>query len=139
MNKRDLQIIELLLKNARMPKVQIAQRLGLTETAIRKRIKKLEEKGIILGYRAIIDFRKLHMIQSFTGIDVDPEHLIEVITKLREMKCVISLYLTTGDHNIVAEIICKDMKELEELHEQISKVKGVRRICPAIVTEIIKT
>jgi len=138
MDERDLRIIEVLVGNARIPRSRIAEALGITETAVRKRISKLEKEGIILGYRAVVDYRKINMVQSFTGIDVDPDALINVMRELRKISGVVSLYLTTGDHNLIAEIICKDMDELEEIHEKIMKIHGVKRICPAIVTEIIE-
>jgi len=136
-DRKTMRIIEMLRRNARIPKSRIAEELGITETAVRKRIRGLEEKGIILGYRAVIDYRKLNMVYSFTGIDVEPGSLLDVMRELKKVEQVDALYLTSGDHNLIAEIICKDMAELEELHNRISQLKGVKRICPAIVTEII--
>ncbi len=132
-----MRIIELLRRDARISKSKLAEELGITETAVRKRIRGLEERRIILGYRAVVDYRKLDMVQSFTGIDVEPEALLDVIRKLRDLDQVDVLYLTAGDHNLLAEIVCKSMKELEEVHRKISTIEGVRRICPAIVTEIV--
>jgi len=138
MDQRDLRIIELLRRNARIPKSKIARELGITETAVRKRIKKLEDSGVILGYRAIINYRKINMVCSYTGIDVEPEALINTIRELRKIKQIYSLYLTTGDHDILVEIICNDINELEKIHSRIEQLPGIKRICPAIVTEIIE-
>ena len=137
MSEKTLRIVELLRKDARISKSKLAEELGITETAVRKRIRGLEERRIILGYRAVVDYRKLDMVQSFTGIDVEPEALLDVIRKLRDLDQVDVLYLTAGDHNLLAEIVCKSMEELEEVHRKISTIEGVRRICPAIVTEIV--
>jgi len=113
--------------------------LGITEAAVRKRIKKLEEKKVILGYRAIVDYKKLNMVCSYTGVDVEPEALIKnTIKELKKIKEIVSLYLTTGDHNILAEIICRNISELDEIHNKIASLLGIKRICPAIVTEIIE-
>ena len=132
-----LKIISYLRRNARMPKVRIAEELGVTETAVRKRIKRLEEHGIILGYRAIIDYRKIGMVCSYTGIDVEPETLLSIVRKLRENKQITSLYLTSGDHDLLVEIIANNINELEKIHDEISRINGVKRICPAIITEVI--
>ncbi len=132
-----LKIISYLRRDARMPKVRIAEELGVTETAVRKRIKKLEEQGIILGYRAIIDYRKIGMVCSYTGIDVEPETLLSIVRKLRENKQITSLYLTSGDHDLLVEIIANNINELEKIHDEISRINGVKRICPAIITEVI--
>jgi len=138
MDQKDLYIINMLRKNARVPKSQIARELGITEAAVRKRIKKLEEKKIILGYRAIVDYKKLNMFCSYTGVDVEPEALINTIKELKKIKEIVSLYLTTGDHDILAEIICRNISELNEIHNKIASLPGIKRIRPAIVTEIIE-
>jgi len=136
-DRKSLRIIEILRKDARTPKAKIAKELGITEAAVRKRIRGLEEKGIIIGYRALIDYRKAGIVFSFTGIDVEPEALLNIVKRLREIEQIEVLYLTTGDHNLMAEILCSDMNELEKVHEEIASMNGVRRICPAIVTEIV--
>jgi Lrp/AsnC family transcriptional regulator for asnA, asnC and gidA len=131
-------ILEMLRRNARTPKTRLARHFGITETAIRKRIRKLEAERIIIGYRAIIDYKRVNMVCSFTGIDVKPEYLMSVMRSLRNLKKVASLFLTSGDHDLVAEIVCKDMGELEKIHEQILRYEGVERICPAIVNEVVE-
>jgi len=138
MDERDLYILELLRRNARTPKTTISHKLGVTEAAVRKRIRRLETKGIIVGYRAVINYRKIDMTYSFTGIDVEPENLINIIKGLIEMEEIASLYLTSGDHDLLAEIVCRNLSELEEIHRRIMKYRGVKRICPSIVTDIIR-
>lgn len=136
-DRKSMKIIEMLRRDARIPKSKIAKELGVTEAAVRKRIRGLEEKGIIIGYRALIDYRKAGMVFSITGIDVEPEALLNIVRRLREIEQIEVLYLTTGDHNLVAEILCSDIDELEKVHEEIANMGGVKRICPAIVTEIV--
>ena len=132
-----MRILEFLRRNGRMPKSKIAERLGITETAVRKRIRKLEREGIILGYRAVINYRKINMICSFTGIDVEPDSLIDVMKKLKDIDRITAIYLTSGDHDFLVEIVCENVEELERIHKEMARLKGVRRICPAIITEII--
>ncbi len=138
MDERTRRIVEMLRRNARTPKSKIARALGITEAAVRKRIRRLEEEGVILGYRAVIDYRKLGMVCSFTGVDVEPEALMETIRAVRGLRGVVALYLTTGDHDLVAEIVCGSLAELDEIHRRIASLEGVRRVCPAIVTEVLK-
>jgi len=138
MDRINYGILEMLRRNARTPKTRLARHFGITETAIRKRIRKLESERIIIGYRAIVDYRRVNMACSFTGIDVRPEYLMSVMKSLRNIKKVTSLYLTSGDHDLVAEIVCENMNELENIHEQILHYEGVERICPAIVNEVIE-
>jgi len=138
MDEIDQTILRALRKNARVSRTKIAELVKISEAAVRKRIKKLEKEGIILGYSAILNYRKINLVHSFTGIDVEPQNLLEVVRTLRDDKNISSIFLTSGDHDILVEIICNSIKELEEIHNKISKIDGVKRVCPAIVNDIIE-
>ncbi|HDJ97519.1 MAG TPA: Lrp/AsnC family transcriptional regulator [Thermofilum sp.] len=137
MDSKDLRILELLSENARISKLRIAEELGVTEAAVRKRIKRLEEEGVILGYRTIINYRKLGMAYSITGVEVEPDAILDVIRALRSMGSVRSIFLTSGDHDLVVEVVAKNMGELEKVHEEMKNIKGVRKVYPAIVNEVV--
>ncbi len=133
-----MKIISLLMKNARIPKTKIAEKLNVTETAIRKRISKLEKDGVIIGYKAVINYKTAGLSASLTGIDVEPDKLWDVIEKLKKIDEIKSIYLTTGDHMLMLEIVEKTVDDLSKIHERISKLKGVKRICPAIILDVLK-
>ncbi len=139
-DEKDRKIIELLQKNARIPYTEIAKKINLSEGAVRKRVNALEEKGIIKKYVAIIDPKKLGYENiTILGLDVEPTKLLEIakeISKMEEVKCV---YISTGDHMIMAEIWAKDGKQLSEiLGKKIGRIEGIKRICPAIILEKVK-
>ncbi len=138
MDERDLKIIEILLENARIPKTKIAESLGVTETAVRKRIQKLENSGIILRYRAVINCKVANLSCSLTGVDVEPEKLWNVVNALKEFKEIRAMWLTTGDHTLMLEVVAKDVDDLSEIHRKIESLEGVKRICPAIVLDVLK-
>ncbi|HHF56687.1 MAG TPA: Lrp/AsnC family transcriptional regulator [Thermoplasmatales archaeon] len=136
----DKKILEILQKNARTPYTQIAKDVGLSEGAIRKRIESLEKRGIIKRYVAIIDPRKIgYNSITLLGLDAEPTKLLEIANEIAGIEEARNVYLTTGDHMIMAEIWARDGKELSEiLANKVSKIEGIKRICPAIVLEKIK-
>ncbi len=138
MDEKDLKIIEILMKNARTPKVRIAKALGVTETAIRKRIAKLEQSGVIVAYKAVVNIKMAGLVSSLTGIDADADKLWHVVNTLKNFEAVKSMWLTSGDHTIMTEIIAKSMDELSEIHERIGKIDGVTRVCPAVILDVLK-
>jgi len=138
MDEKDLKIIEMLLENARIPKTKIAEYLKITETAVRKRIQKLESLGVILGYRVVINYRTANLSCSITGVDVEPEMLWKVVNKLKGFDEVREMWLTTGDHTVMLKIIAKDVEMLSEVHRKIEKLEGVKRVCPSIVLDVLK-
>lgn len=136
MNEKDKEIIKSLLKG-KLSKKDIAKKIKITEIAVRKRIKNLEKKGILLGFKAIVNYRKTPLYFSITGLDVEPEKLLGVIEKLKCFDEVLSIYISSGDHTIILEILCDTIEEFRELHDKIYKIDGVKRICPAIITDVI--
>ncbi len=138
MDSRDKVIVKMLMENARIPKTHIAKVLGITETAVRKRISKLEKDSVILGYKAIINYKTTGLSASLTGVDVEPERLWSVISELKKIDEVKSIMLTTGDHMIMLEIVAESVDELSEIHGKIEELEGVRRICPAVVLDVLK-
>ena len=138
MDERDLKIVKLLIENARMPKVKIAEELGITETAVRKRIIKLENAGVIVGYKAVINYKNANIAGSLTGVDVEAEKLWEVIEELRKIENVKSIWITTGDHMLMLEIIASSVDELLKIHRDIERIESVKRVCPSIVLDVLK-
>ena len=140
MDDKDRVIIEMLTKDARTPLTKIAKKLGITEAAVRKRLKNLEERGIILGYTTVVNPAMLgYGSVSLTGIDTEPDKFLDVAKKVCEYDFARSVYITSGDHMIMVEIWAKDGDELTRIiSDVIGKMDGVRRVCPAIVLEKMK-
>jgi len=140
LDERDRIIIEMLTKDARTPFTEIAKVLGISETAVRKRVRALEESGVIKQYTVVIDPSKLgYNLVSLTGIDTLPEKIFEVANKLKEFDFVRNVYLTSGDHMIMAEIWAKDGNDLSDIiSNKIGKIEGVLKVCPSIILERLK-
>jgi len=140
LDERDKIIIEILTKDARTPFTEIAKALGISETAVRKRVKALEEAGVIKQYTIVIDPSKLgYNLVSLTGIDTLPEKIFEVAEKLKEFEFVRNVYLTSGDHMIMVEVWAKDGNDLSDIiSNKIGKIEGVVKVCPAIILERLK-
>ncbi len=140
LDERDRIIIQMLTKDARTPFTEIAKVLGISETAVRKRVKALEEAGVIKQYTVKVDPAKLgyHLV-SLTGVDTLPEKIFEVANKLKEFDFVRDIYLTSGDHMIMTEIWAKNGEDLSDIiSNKIGKIEGVTKVCPAVILEKLK-
>ncbi len=139
LDEKDLKIIEILRNNARTSYTDIARQLGISDVAVLKRIRKLEQLGVIRKYTIVVDPKKLgYTAISITGIDVAPEQLFSVLDELKSKEYVKFLALTSGDHGIMATIWARDSRELAKIHEEISKMAGVKRVCPAVILDVLK-
>lgn len=135
----DYDIVRVLMDNARLSYVKIAEIFGVSEAAIRKRVKKLEKAGVIKKYTVEVDPRKLGFeIKALIGVDSTPERFIHLVNELKTMDNVISLYTASGDHMIIIECWFKNSGELSEFIKLLEEKRGVTRVCPAIILEKIK-
>jgi len=138
-SEKDITIINFLMRDARMPYTEIARRLGVTEAAVRKRVKKLEEEGIIRGYQAQVDAKKIgYKIVAEIGFDIEPERYVRVIDEIKEWPEVKRMKSTTGDHMIMIECWFHDSDEMVQFVRKLESIEGVQRVCPAILVEEIK-
>ncbi len=133
----NFKLIEILRKNARMSFVEIAKALGVSEAAVRKRVRKLEADGIIAGYRTEINFSKLGLVHAIIGVDVAPEEYVSLLRKLKKTKCE-SIYASTGDHMLLIEVVEENMDRLSDFVSRLKKFKGVTKVCPAIILGKLK-
>jgi Lrp/AsnC family transcriptional regulator for asnA, asnC and gidA len=136
----DHKILKLLQGDARLPFLEIAKKLKVSESTIRKRVQALKEKGVIKRFTIEIDPAKIGLnTVAIVGIDVDPPKLLEVAQKLCEFKEIRCVATSTGDHMIMTEIWTEDGRELTRLiSEKIGPIEGVKKICPAIILERLK-
>ena len=128
-----------LYKNARITNTELAREFNVSETAIRKKIKKLEENGVIQGYNAKIDFSKVgYPIHGLIGVDSEPEAYIKTISSLKKMDVVKSLHTSSGDHMMMIDARFESTAKLGEFVELIESMPGITKVCPAIILEEIK-
>lgn len=135
----DISVLKLLMGNSRQSFISMAKSLGVTETAVRKRVRKLEENKTIRGYTIEVDPRSMGFgIKAMIGVDTLPEKYIKVLEELRAMENVVNLYSSSGDHMIVFESWLKNSQGLSDFVKSIESLEGVIKVCPAVIMDRIK-
>ena len=128
-----------LLDNSNISYVDLANKFKVSDTAIRKRIKKLTEEGIIKRYTIEIDPKKLgYELTAFIGFDVETESFISITQELKNWKQVRSIFHTSLDHDFLMECWFKDNNDMTEFITRLESLKGVTKVCPATVIQRIK-
>lgn len=133
----DRKIINLLREDSRRPFTEIAEKIGVSEGTVRKRVNCLKDEGVIKKYSVELDPSKLgYEMVSILGLGVDPQNLLKVVDQIREFDEVKWAAKSTGDHMIMAEIWAKDAEELSKIiSEKIGQLDGVRDLKPSILLE----
>ncbi|QZX99045.1 HTH-type transcriptional regulator LrpA1 [Halobaculum rubrum] len=133
-------ILEALEEDAQASYAEIADRAGVSKPTVRKYINRLEDDGVIVGYSAEVDPKKLSgQTIALVGIEVDSERYVEATRALQELESVVSLYTSSGDHMFMAEVRAADGDELGDvISEEIGGVEGVTAAHPSVLQERLK-
>lgn len=133
-------ILEVLEEDAQASYADIADRADVSKPTVRKYIKQLEEEGVIIGYSADIDPKKLSsQTIALVGIDVASERYVEATNALKSLQKVEALYSSSGDHMLMAEVRAADGDSLGELiSDEILEIDGVTAAHPSFLQERLK-
>jgi Lrp/AsnC family transcriptional regulator, involved in the regulation of lysine biosynthesis len=132
MDEKDRKIIKLLKDDARAGFGEIGAQVGLSEGAVRKRIKTLNEDGVILKFTVKIGVAE--GAQAITLLATNPAHPTqEVSKKIQTIPNVETTYEVSGEYDIVAVISGMNMTEVNECIEKIRMVEGIMKTNTMIV------
>jgi Lrp/AsnC family leucine-responsive transcriptional regulator len=107
-------------KNGRITMKELAQDLKLSAPAVAERVKRLEHSGVITGYRAIVDRKKLgHEITVFVNLDIPASEYAEFCTFADKSPEISEFYYVTGQHSLIVKAFVDDTEHLAELLERI--------------------
>jgi Lrp/AsnC family transcriptional regulator for asnA, asnC and gidA len=139
MDELDLQILDALQEDGRMPFTQIAKRTGVSESTIRSRYTSLVEEGIIQVIAVIDPFACDFHAPALVGIAVEPGMIDAVAAALKQIPEVSYLVMTLGAHDLVVELFCRNTEHLTDvITGQIRTISGVRRTETWLTSRIYK-
>ena len=133
----DRKIVELLCTSSQGSFRQIAKQLNIHPTTLIQRVKALETKGVINGYRAKINYMNLGF--EYMGIvHVYAEDVLNVQDKIKDIPQVMAVYDVTGDADCIVMISCLDRDEFSETVKKINAVDGVKKTNTSVIMNVIK-
>jgi Lrp/AsnC family leucine-responsive transcriptional regulator len=139
LDRYDQRILEELQREGRISNQDLAERIGLSPSPCLRRVRALEEAGIITGYRAVLDARKLGLnLIAILSISMDkhtPERFERFDAAVRAMPEVLECLLITGrDADYQLKVIVRDMDAYQELLlERITRIEGVTGVHSSFV------
>ena len=135
----DFRILEILQNEGRTSYSAIARELGIAESTVRYRVKRLRETGVIRTFMALLDPRKIGLdITAIALIKVDSNEIVEASKTLATFEESHHLFRSTGSYDLVSVVHARDIAHLNELIERIKKISGVREASVEVATYLVK-
>lgn len=143
LDEKDLSILRLLQKDAKLSVRDISTRINLSPTPTHERIKRMEKSGIIKEYTAVLDRKKVNkgmMVVCMIALNAHNKKtaakFIEQVTKLKE---VVEFYNISGDFDFMLKILAPNMDEFHEFFvNKLSEIEGIGQTKSIFVMNSIK-
>jgi Lrp/AsnC family transcriptional regulator, leucine-responsive regulatory protein len=136
----DLKILSILQNSGRSRLADIADEVDLSAPAVLERIKKLEVNGVIKGYQALLDGKKVGKdITAFIGVSIGNQRDIDKFaTRMLRNPDVLECHHITGDESFILKVKSANTTSLEKLLGEIRSVEGVTRTVTRVVLSTAK-
>ena len=131
----DLKILSILQSHGRSHLAEIAKEVDLSSPAVMERVKKLEAHGVIKGYHAVLDAKKMGKdITAFIGVSIGHQRYIgEFASYVVRQHDVLECHHVTGDESFILKVKTANTLSLEKLLGEIRSVEGVTRTVTRVV------
>jgi DNA-binding Lrp family transcriptional regulator len=133
LDRLDLKILAELMGDARASQLELAEKVGLSATACARRIRQLEEAGIIRGYSADLDATALGLVTTvvvtITLEKQSEDYLAAFEAAIARCPDIVSCHLMSGSDDYHLQVLARDIADFERIHkQQLSRMPGVARI-----------
>ena len=144
MDKIDEEIIRIIERRVNLSSRALSKMLSVPISTVQRRIKKLEQKGVIIGYKAIINYEKTsRTINTFILIELsevgdERDHIpkksvLDSLRKLNEIEEITEVQAANFD--VIIKVRLESLKKLSEFVEELRSIKGIDEASTAIITE----
>ena len=143
LDRYDAAILDELQRDGRRPIVELAEAVGLSSTPCARRVRLMEQAGIIQGYTALIDPAQLGLkVQAFIQVKLE-RHTDENLEQFRRavdaMEEIVSCHAMTGEYDLLLQVVVEDLESLSNVVlKKLLKIRYVRDVHSSIVLNTIK-
>jgi Lrp/AsnC family leucine-responsive transcriptional regulator len=128
MHPIDWQILSILQEDGKTTYGELAKRVGLSQAAAHERVKKLEARGVIKGYRAVVDAEALgYGVVAFVFVDNAAFDQPDLPERLEALPNVLECHAVAGEWGYLLKVRAESTADLERVLHQIRTVDGVTR------------
>ncbi|MFL6321011.1 MAG: Lrp/AsnC family transcriptional regulator, partial [Nitrososphaeraceae archaeon] len=134
----NLQIIDVLSKDSSMPFVEIAKQIGISDTTVHVRVRRLKDEGVISKFTLSVDNDLLgydHL--AFAGINVRPGFTDQTIGELSDLEEVLEIHEMHGKFDLFVKVRAKDLDHMRDIIE--NKIRTLPNILDTELMTVLKT
>ncbi|RLG46302.1 MAG: transcriptional regulator [Thermoproteota archaeon] len=138
---KEIKVLRMLVEDGRITYTGIAKKLGMSPAGVMKKVRKLEEFGIIKGYTAIVDHAKLRKPYKYIiMVKTEPGKHLEVAKSIQEnlKESVLEVHTITGPYDVIMKLLAGNSEELNELLKKLHSIDGVRETNTSLILETIE-
>jgi Lrp/AsnC family leucine-responsive transcriptional regulator len=124
---QDRRIVELLRQDGRMSYTDLGKAMGMSTSAVHQRVRRLEERGVIKGYEAVVDHTALDLpLTAFISITpLDPAAPDDIPERLRDLVEIEACHSVAGDENYILKARVRTPADLEDLLARVRATANV--------------
>lgn len=138
LDRIDRQILALLHDDGRAPYDEIGNALGISRNTVRRRVRDMDDAGIIKGFTVLTDPSSLGYIPVAFGLSAEAGRTDEIAHQLGEDEHVYKLWILSGRHNIIFHACFDDIQEFQSFnHEVVQNIEGITSFESSIATRAL--
>ncbi|MFW9830757.1 MAG: Lrp/AsnC family transcriptional regulator [Candidatus Thorarchaeota archaeon] len=138
-DETDRRILRHLIRDARQPVAGLARTLGLSESAVRRRIDNLISQDVIQRFTVALDYEKIgYPITVMVGVQVGAMPGPDAAKALRGIENIVDVFTVTGEFDLLLRIICQDIRCFEQIIEQVRNQPFVEQTRSFVVINKIR-
>lgn len=136
----DAAILKVLTEDGRCSYRRVARQVGVSTPTVKSRVKRLMDAGVIRKFAPILDAEKVGgNISTLIQLKVELPKLSAVVSSLAQLEEVRSIFVTTGEANLVLRAVIQSNKGLQDfLEANIAKLDGVSVVSSQVITRTVK-
>jgi DNA-binding Lrp family transcriptional regulator len=143
LDRKDLDILYLLQKNARITVKEISDKIHLSTTPVHERIKRMEASGVIKQYATLVDHTKVGrglMVICYVSLKQHSKNAGgKFIRTINELNEVIECYSISGEFDFMLKVVCEDMNTYYDFHvNKLSQIENMGHVQSVFVMGVIK-
>lgn len=125
-DRLDIELLRILERDARTGVVVLAATVGVSRNTVQARIKRLEEAGILAGYRPEFEMAKAGLVvQAHIALEIEQGSLAAITDELIAIPQVLEVHATTGREDLLVRVATATQPDLQALIERIVSMHGV--------------